>query len=131
VCVRLGCSATIWNALRTLIVALHSALYSGRPNDHGHDDAPFCDERNRYLRHCAEHRAAPAVLKIKCNELLWIAGQLDRDARQGVGMDVLGRIALKWQSLHGAVTAVRRVVDIGRPWLRFLGSWREPNPVFQ
>jgi integrase/recombinase XerD len=104
---------------------------SGRPIDHGHDDAPFGDERNRYLRHCAEQGAAPAVLKMKRNELLWIAGRLGPDARQGVSMDVLGRIAQERQSLHGAVTAARRVVNIGRPWLRFLGWWREPSAVFQ
>src|SRR5271166_2864424 len=109
---------------------MDQAHCSGWPADHG-DDAPFVDERNRYLRHCAEHGAAPAVLKIKRNELLWIARRLGPDARQGVGMDVLGRIALERQSLRGAVTAARRVVDIGRPWLRFLGWWREPHPVFQ
>ena len=42
-------------------------------------------------------------------------------------MEVLLRIAQKRQSLHGATTAARRVVDIGRPWLRFLGWWREPS----
>lgn len=103
----------------------------GQSTDHGHDDAPFGDERNRYLRHCAGHGAAQAVLKMKRNELLWIAEQLGPDARQGVGLDVLRRIASQRQSLHGAVTAGRRVVDIGRPWLRFLGWWREPSVVFQ
>src|ERR1700710_1899799 len=92
---------------------------SGRPTDHGRDDAAFGDERTRYLRRCAEHGAAPAVLKMKRNELLWIAGQLC--------MDALGRIALERQSLHGAATAAWRVVNIGRPWLRFLGWWREPS----
>jgi len=46
-------------------------------------------------------------------------------------MEVLWRIALERQKLHGAVTAARRVVDIGRPWLRFLGWWREHSAVFQ
>jgi integrase/recombinase XerD len=103
----------------------------GQVTDHERDDASFGDERNRYLCHCAESGAAPAVLRMKRNELLWIAGQLGPDARQGVGMDVLERIALQRQSLHGAVTAARRVVNIGRPWLRFLGWWREPSAVFQ
>jgi site-specific recombinase XerD len=110
---------------------MDQAAYFGQCTDHGHHDAPFGDERNRYLRHCAEHGAAPAVLRMKRNELLWIAGQLGPDARQGVGMDVLQRIASQRQSLHGAVTAARRVVDTGRPWLRFLGWWREPSAVFQ
>jgi site-specific recombinase XerD len=104
---------------------------SGQPADHRRDDAPFGDERDRYLRHCAEHGAAPAAVKTKRIELLWIASRLDPDARQGVGMEVLWRIALERQKLHGAVTAARRVVDIGRPWLRFLGWWREQTAVFQ
>jgi len=78
-----------------------------------------------------EHGAAPAAVKTKRIELLWIASRLDPDARQGVGMEVLWRIALERQKLHGAVTAARRVVDIGRPWLRFLGRWREQTAVFQ
>ena len=90
------------------------------------DEAPFADERGRYLRHCAEHGAKAAVLKVKRNELLWIATRLDLNARDGVDMVMLSRIAQERQGLHGAVTAERRVIDIGRPWLRFLGWWREP-----
>jgi integrase/recombinase XerD len=105
--------------------------FSGQLTDRGRDDAPFGDERNRYLRHCEEHGAAPAALKIKRNELLWLAGQLGPNAHQGVGMDVLQRIASQRQSLHGAVTAAPRVVNIGRPWLRFLGWWREPSTMFR
>ncbi len=110
---------------------MDQANCSGQLTDCGQDDAPFGDERDRYLRHCAGHGAAPAVLKMKRNELLWIAGQLSPDARQGVGMDVLRQIASQRQSLHGAATAGERVVNIGRPWLRFLGWWREPSVVFQ
>ena len=43
---------------------------------------------------------------------------------------MLQQIGNERQSLHGAVTAVRRVVDIGRPWLRFLGWWRAPTVAF-
>jgi integrase/recombinase XerD len=81
-----------------------------RPND-----VPFADERERYLRYCAEQGATPASLKIKRNELLWIAKRLDPDAHLGIGIEVLQQIGNERQSLHGAVTAVRRVVDIGRP----------------
>ena len=89
-------------------------------------DAPFVDERIRYLRRCAAHGARPSALKIKRNELRWIARRLGPDARCGVGMTELLQIALERQNLHGAATAARRVIDIGRPWLRFLGWWREP-----
>jgi integrase/recombinase XerD len=110
---------------------MDQTICSGRTTGRHQDDAPFADERDRYLRHCAEHGATPASLKVKRNELLWIATRLDPDAHEGIGIEVLERIAIERQSLSGAVTAARRVVDIGRPWLRFLGWWREPAVAFQ
>jgi integrase/recombinase XerD len=103
---------------------------SNNVTDYRLQDAPFTDERNRYLSHCAAHGARPEVLRVKRNELLWIARRLNPDADRGVGMMELMPIALERQSLHGAATAARRVVDIGRPWLRFLGWWREPAVSF-
>lgn len=97
---------------------------------HG-DNAPFADERYRYLRHCAKGGATAASLRLKRNELLWIAARLGPDASEGIDIETLQRIATERQRLHGAVTAARRVVDIGRPWLRFLGWWREPTVVFR
>ena len=94
------------------------------------DDAPFADERRRYIRHCAEGGATEASLKIKRDELLWIAARLGPNASKGIDIEALRRIATERQQLHGAVTAARRVVDIGRPWLRFLGWWREPAVPF-
>lgn len=93
-------------------------------------DPPFADERDRYLSHCAAHGARPAVLRVKRNELLWVARRLRPGAERGVGMTELMPIALERQNLHGAATAARRVIDIGRPWLRFLGWWREPALPF-
>jgi integrase/recombinase XerD len=98
--------------------------------DHLLQDAPFADERNRYLRYCAAYGAKPAVLRIKRNELLRIARHLGPDSNRGVGMKELLPIAQARQNLHGAATAARRVIDIGRPWLRFLGWWREPAVLF-
>ena len=63
---------------------------------------------------------------MKRNELNFgLLHRLDLNARGGVDMVMLSRIAQERQSLHGAVTAARRVIDMGRPWLRFLGWWRE------
>lgn len=109
---------------------MHHLCSSGIVSDCRSQDAPFAEERNRYLSHCATHGASPAVLKVKRNELLWIAGRLGSDAGRGIGMTELLSIAQERQSLHGAATAGRRVVDIGRPWLRFLGWWREPTVPF-
>ncbi len=58
---------------------------SGNVADQRLEHAPFADERHRYLRHCAMHGARPAVLKIKRNELLWIARRLGPDADRGIG----------------------------------------------
>jgi site-specific recombinase XerD len=99
---------------------------SGSAADCRVQDLPFADERDRYLSHCAAHGARPAALKVKRNELLWIARRLGPGAGRGVGMTELMAIALERQNLHGAATAAQRVIDIGRPWLRFLGWWREP-----
>jgi len=103
---------------------------SGSVADHRFQDAPFVDELNRYLSHCAAHGARPAVLKVKRNELLWIARHLGPNADGGVGMPELMSIALERQNLRGAATAAQRVIDIGRPWLRFLGWWHEPAVPF-
>lgn len=110
---------------------MDQTVYSDHLTLSHRDDAPFTDERYRYLRHCAEGGATAASLKIKRNELLWIAAHLGPDASKGIDIEALQRIATERQRLHGAVTAARRVVDIGRPWLRFLGWWREPTVVFQ
>jgi len=96
---------------------MDQTICSGRTTGRHQDDAPFADERDRYLRYCAEHGATRASLKVKRNELLWIATRLNPDAHEGIGIEVLQRIAIERQSLSGAVTAARRVVDIGRPWL--------------
>lgn len=98
--------------------------------DQHFQDAPFADERTCYLHHCAAHGATSAALKIKRNELLWIARHLGPNADQGVGMPELLPIAQARQNCHGAATAARRVIDVGRPWLRFLGWWREPIVLF-
>lgn len=92
-------------------------------------EAPFADERNRYLHHCAIHGARPEVLRIKRNELLWIARHLAPEAAAGIGIEELLPIAQARQNLRGATTAARRIIDIGRPWLKFLGWWREPTVI--
>jgi len=53
------------------------------------DDAPFTDERYRYLRHCAEAGATAASLKLKRNELLRIAAYLGSDASEGIDIEAL------------------------------------------
>jgi integrase/recombinase XerD len=75
---------------------------SGSAADRPVQEQPFADERDRYLSHCVAVGARPAVLKVKRNELLWIARRLRLDAEHGVGMTELMAIALERQNLHGA-----------------------------
>ena len=105
---------------------IHSSL-SNKADDHLFTDTPFADEQDRYLRHCAAHGSTPGVLRLKRQELAWIARHLGPEAVSGIGMAELSPIAQARQNVRGAATAARRVVDIGRPWLKFLGWWREPT----
>jgi integrase/recombinase XerD len=91
-----------------------------------HSDAPFAEERERYLRHCAELGATPAALCLNSNELAWIARYLDPSAGQGIDMEMFLGIVPARQIIHRGATTARRMIDVGRPWLRFLGWWREP-----
>ena len=92
-----------------------------------HRAGPFAEERERYLQHCAEHGATRAALRLKANELLWLCQHLRRDASQGIDMPALQKIARERRSVCKGATTERRLVDIGRPWLRFLGWWRVPT----
>ncbi len=91
-----------------------------------HREAPFSDERERYLQHCADVGATRATLRMKSNELLWAARLLYPNAPQGVDMARLQEIVLQRTSVHKGATTARRLIDIARPWLRFLGWWRTP-----
>lgn len=92
---------------------------------HRHRDAPFAAERERYLQHCADCGATYATLRVKSTELLWIARHLDRNALQGIGIEQLEEIVRRRTSIHKGRTTADRMINVARPWLRFLGWWRE------
>ena len=89
-------------------------LFSSNPACRRHGDAPFADERERYLQHCAEEGATRATLRMKANELLWLAQHLESDASEGVDMEALQDIVRKRQSVCQGATTARRLVDIAR-----------------
>jgi integrase/recombinase XerD len=93
-------------------------------------EAPFSIERDRYLRHCADHGSTSATLRQKSNELRWAARLLPRSAPQGVGMEELQVMVGKRTSIHKGRTSGQRLINIARPWLRYLGWWREPKTLF-
>src|SRR5450631_3623729 len=90
-----------------------------------HRSAPFAEERERYLQHCANFGAAPNSLRGKCAGLLFLATHLGPQAVDGVDMARLQQIAKSKQARIRSSTE-RSLVDIGRPWLKYLGWWRQP-----
>lgn len=91
-----------------------------------HHDAPFAAERQRYLQHCMDLGATRATLLGKCWELLLIARLLESDASQGVSLEQLQKLAQQRASARQDSAALQRIINIARPWLRFLGWWRAP-----
>lgn len=91
-----------------------------------HQDGPFASERERYLQHCSDTGATYWSMRIKCNELLWAARLLDADAQNGVDMAGLMALADRRMTFQNAPTTRSRFIDATRPWLRFLGWWRNP-----
>ncbi len=94
-----------------------------------HREAPYLQERDRYLRYCAESGATPGSLTIKRNELIWIARLLPATASQGVDISQMHELVRQRASLHTGTTMGYRMVVAARPWLRFLGWWREPTVI--
>lgn len=91
-----------------------------------HHEAPFLSERELYLRSCAASGATTGALSIKRNELIWIAHFLPPAAPQGVDIGQLRELVHQRALMHTGATMGERMIVTARPWLRFLGWWREP-----
>ena len=74
-------------------------LFSSQSACRRHRGAPFADERERYLQHCAEQGATGGTLRMKAKELLWLAQNLESNARDGVDMGDLKEIVRKRQTI--------------------------------
>jgi integrase/recombinase XerD len=101
-------------------------LFSTEAARSRHRNAPFAEERERYLQHCADLGGTYGTLRVKSTELLWFARHLDSSAPQGVDLEKLQEIVRVRQVTRRGSTTSRRLTDIARPWLRFLGWWRTP-----
>lgn len=105
---------------------MFQTLFSDEAARRRHCNGPFADERERYLQHCADLGATRATLRVKSTELLWLAGRLGPSASQGVDLEKLQEIVRERVAVHKGGTTARRLIDIARPWLRFLGWWCVP-----
>ena len=75
--------------------------------------------------------AARASLRSKSSGLLLLATRLGPDASAGVDLGRLREIGKVRQSTHTGFSAERSLIEVGRPWLKFLGWWRKPIVVLQ
>jgi len=92
-----------------------------------HRTGPLVEERKRYLRHCASHGATAGELRKRAKCLLWIAGRLSADDSDGIDAARLHAIVYRPPSPGPAMASV--FVELARPWLKFLGRWREEHEL--
>lgn len=90
-----------------------------------HRDAPYAEERARYLTYCAQRGDARATLLLKAGELLRVARKLSVYPTLSVTIEQVRAVACGWKDRDTPWTR-RLFVDVARPWLRFLGWLREP-----
>ena len=107
----------------------HKPAYLAR-----HREAPYAEERSRYLSHCARAGYSQATLQLKARELLWIARKLSVYPDLHVTLEQIETVAQEWgerqrqwgQKLNQRWTRTR-FVEVARAWLRFLGCLHKPQ----
>jgi integrase/recombinase XerD len=97
-----------------------------------HENAPYREERERYLEHCWQQGYSRATLRVVEGELLWVARKLRLDA--GISLAQVKKAARGWTEREEYVERTLntrwtrdRFIRVARSWLRFLGYWREPS----
>jgi integrase/recombinase XerD len=98
-----------------------------------HLNAPFTEERAHYLSYCAGRGDSQATLASKANRLIFVAGQLSKCPNLDFAIERLGAVAcgekgraLAWIQKLNTRWGQKKFIAVSRPWLRFLGWWREP-----
>jgi integrase/recombinase XerD len=96
-----------------------------------HQKAPFSEERQRYLMHCAQQGYAHTTLRVMADDLFWVARKLSVYPDLRVTPGQIKRAAKGWSEresysghiLHDRWTSAR-FVRVAKKWLRFLGYLR-------
>lgn len=97
-----------------------------------HLNAPYAEERARYLVHCANQGYSLSTILFKARELLWVARKLSVYGNQQVTLAQIEAVAQDWEQreqmcgkkLRGPWTRIR-FIEVARPWLRYLGLWAQ------
>lgn len=98
-----------------------------------HLNAPLAEERAHYLSYCAERGDSQATLATKANRVIYVARQLSKCPNLDLAIERLGAVAcgeksraLAWIQKLNTRWSQKKFIAVSRPWLRFLGCWREP-----
>jgi hypothetical protein len=94
-----------------------------------HRTGPLRVERERYLRHCAGQGASPSTQRKRAKCLLWVARRLL--PKDHVGVDAERFQAILRQQPQPGPSMALVILELARPWLKFLGWWlveEEPIP---
>lgn len=101
-----------------------------------HKEAPYLEERERYLEHCAREGYTRSTLLLLARELLWVSKKVNISPEHGVSLDHVKAIARGWtcrerycgQKLNTRWTRIR-FIQVARQWLCFLGKWNDSRPA--
>jgi integrase/recombinase XerD len=91
-----------------------------------HREAPYADERARYLAYCAQRGDTHATLLLRARTLRWVAGQLRIYPTLNLTIDQVKAVA-PMETDPTSHWRRKRFIDMARPWLRFLGCLHEPT----
>jgi len=99
-----------------------------------HLNAPFAEERQRYLLHCAQQGYARTTLLVMADDLLWVARKLSIYPNLRITSEQIKKAAKDWSEresnsghkLNEQWTS-DRFVRVANKWLRFLGCLCEPK----
>ena len=99
-----------------------------------HESAPYAEEREQYLVHCAQQGYSHAALMLYARELLWVARKLSVYPSLQVTRSQIEAVAEDWTERErycgkrlNSFWSHRRFMDVAKAWLRFLGCLLEPS----
>jgi len=98
-----------------------------------HNDAPYVEERKRYLAHCTQQGYKRGTLPGIAQKLLWVAQAISTYPDLMISPEQIKAFAKQWmhrRHYSGQVIKTQRSYDnfiqISKQWLRFIGRLNEP-----
>ena len=91
-----------------------------------HKSAPYAQERERYLSHCAQQGYARATLLVLAYELLWVARRLSVHPELKVTTEQIRVAAKGWAQREHHCGHV-----LNKRWTRTHGGWPRTFPNHQ